>query len=115
MGRNLSPSRMASGRNWIESLSICVLDQLKSIMLLPRWAVDFSSGTIRSSSTSVYRPLSSWISTRSRWGRAASLILAWAAAGGSSPAATANKTACLNLMIGILSIAACLTPRNYSS
>ena len=51
-------------------------DQLKSIMLLPVLAVDLSSGTMRSSSTSVKLPLSNCSSTRSRTGRAASLMRA---------------------------------------
>ena len=43
--------------------SICVLAQEKST-----WFSPFTSGTIRSSSTSVAVALSSWISTRSRTG-----------------------------------------------
>ena len=56
--------------------SICVFAQEKSTWLTP-----LTSGTIRSSSTSVALGLSNWISTRCRTGNVISLIRAIAAEG----------------------------------
>ena len=58
-------------RKTIVSGSICVLAQEKST-----WFSPFTSGTIRSSSTSVALGLSSWISTRSRTGSVINLMRA---------------------------------------
>src|ERR1700676_4483770 len=68
----------AGGRTWNRIVlgSICVFAQEKSTWLTP-----LTSGTIRSSSTSVALGLSRWISTRWRTGSVISLMRARAALG----------------------------------
>ena len=77
------PSSRGSTRKTIVLGSIWVLAQEKSTWLTP-----LTSGTIRSSSTSVALGLSNWISTRWRGGSVISLILAEATGGAAASTAS---------------------------
>ncbi len=105
----LSSSRCGTTRKMIVFGSICVLAQEKSTWLTP-----LTSGTIRSSSTSVALGLSNWISTRCRTGSVISLIRACASVGTTNDAAIAkvniNNTLCLITELLDVGTTACRDP-----